>query len=115
MSKTICFDLDGVLCEQTIGDYENASPNTKMILMLNNLYEEGNRIIIYTSRFMGRNNEDVINTYKEGYNYTYKQLQDWGVKFHDLFLGKPRYDILIDDKSVFYNSDPKKIMSKIIN
>ena len=31
---------------------------------------------------------------------TFQQLQDWGVKFHQLVLGKIYYDILIDDKVV---------------
>jgi len=110
MPQTICFDLDGVLCKQTKGDYVNAVPNKEIITMLNSLFNQGNHIIIYTSRFMGRNNEDIIKTYKEGYDFTYNQLQKWGVKFHGLFLGKPRYDILIDDRAVFYNNNPEKIL-----
>ena len=47
------------------------------------------------------------------YNFTYKQLQTWGVKFHDLFLGKPRYDILIDDRSIFFDDNPEKIINNI--
>ena len=105
----ICFDLDGVICNQTTGDYENAIPNREAIEVVNNLYDEGNRIIIYTSRFMGRNNGNVIEAYREGYEFTRKQLIGWGVKFHDLYLGKPIYDLLVDDKAVFFTNDWKAI------
>ena len=29
---------------------------------------------------------------------TKHQLDSWGVKYHDLKLGKPHYDLFIDDK-----------------
>ena len=32
-----------------------------------------------------------------------KQFKEWGVKFHELKLGKPVYDLFIDDKNI--NSD----------
>ena len=102
-----------MICNQTTGDYNYAKPNKDILTMLNLLYDKGNRIIIYTSRFMGRNDGDIIKTYKDGYNFTYKQLQAWGVKFHDLFLGKPRYDILIDDRSIFFDDNPEKIINYI--
>ena len=106
MNKTtICFDLDGVICEQTKGDYQNASCKRHVVSAINDLYDNGFRIIIYTSRYMGRSDEDIIKSYKAGYNFTLNQLNDWNLKFHELFLGKPRYDILVDDKSIFYNDD----------
>ena len=38
----------------------------------------------------------------------FAQLITWGLKFHELIMGKPSYDIIIDDKSF----DFKKIGSK---
>ena len=107
--KVICFDLDGVICSQTGGDYENAVPDKQAIDVINRLYEEGNRIIISTSRFMGRNDNNVIETYKDGYDFTIKQLKKWKVKFHELDMGKPRYDFLVDDRAVFFKNDWEKI------
>lgn len=107
--KTICFDLDGVICNQTESDYDNASPNKDAISLINDLYEHGNIVIIYTARFMERNGSDVIKTHKEGYDYTVKQLKSWGVKFHELIMGKPRYDLVIDDKAVFFKEDWNEI------
>jgi hypothetical protein len=31
---------------------------------------------------------------------TEEQLNSWGVRFHDLFLGKPSGDVYIDDKAI---------------
>ena len=49
-NKTYCFDLDGTLCTNTEGDYENALPYTERISIVNDLYEKGNTIIIETAR-----------------------------------------------------------------
>ena len=66
--------------------------------MINLLYKK-NYILIYTSRFMGRNNDNVKLAEKEGYFFTYNQLKKWKLNFHELKLGKPSYDVFIDDKS----------------
>ena len=34
------------------------------------------------------------------YDLTKKQLEDWGVEYHQLFLGKPSGDYYIDDKGI---------------
>jgi hypothetical protein len=107
--KRICFDLDGVLCSLTDGKYENAVPNREAIQLVNGLHDRGCEIIIYTARFMGRNDQDVIAAYKEGYELTRRQLQQWGVRYHDLFLGKPAFDVLIDDRAVFFEPNWQKI------
>ncbi|MDO8634245.1 MAG: phosphoheptose isomerase [archaeon] len=106
--KTICFDLDNVICSQTTGDYENAVPDRTAIKLVNSLHSQGHRIIIYTSRFMGRNNNDAKAAQAEGYQFTFQQLKGWGVKFHELFLGKPKYDVLVDDRAVFLKKTGKK-------
>jgi hypothetical protein len=103
--RTVCFDLDGVICTQTDGGYAHAQPIAGAIALINCLHDEGYRIIIHTARFMGRNHGDVIATYKAGYSFTVDQLAGWGVKYHDLYMGKPAYDVVIDDRSVFFRSD----------
>ena len=30
--------------------------------------------------------------------FTKNQIEEWGIKYHELFLGKPSGDIYIDDK-----------------
>jgi len=46
---------------------------------------------------------DTHKIYSSLYQLTLGQLEDWGVKFHELVMGKLHYDILIDDKSVNSN------------
>lgn len=105
----ICFDIDGVLCEQVEGDYAQARPNLDMIAVLNRYYDRGCRIVLHTSRFMGRAGGDVIEAYRLGYEFTQQQLASWGVRYHELHMGKPRYDIVIDDRSIFYDADCNKL------
>ena len=101
--KKLCFDLVGTICTNTFGDYHNAKPYIKVIKKVNQLYEDGHEIIIFTARFMGKNNGNINDAYSEGYLFTKNQITDWGLKFHKLILGKPEYDLVIDDKSIFFN------------
>ncbi len=103
--KTICFDLDGVLCSNTWGNYIEAKPYEEAIEKVNKLFDDGNTIIIFTSRYMSRNKESIEKVYQEGYEFTLSQLNSWGLKFHKLIMGKPSYDILVDDKHIFYSYD----------
>lgn len=103
--KTFCFDLDNTLCKTIKNKYEESRPIKKKIRILNQLYDRGHIIKIFTARFMGRSNDKVSSAKQLGYLLTKKQLSLWGVKYHYLILGKPSYDILIDDKSISY--DPK--------
>tara|TARA_Y100000592_G_scaffold91377_1_gene151460 strand:+ start:19475 stop:19801 length:327 start_codon:yes stop_codon:yes gene_type:complete len=92
------FDLDGTLCTNTDGKYKDAKPIQERINKVNKLYDEGNEIIILTARGMGRYKNDCRKAYNHFYTLTKNQLSEWGIKHHDLFLGKPSGDIYIDDK-----------------
>lgn len=105
----VCFDIDGVLCDQVEGDYEDAQPHPGMIAVLNRLYDRGVTIVLHTSRFMGRTKGDRAETERIGRAFTERQLAAWGVRYHELWMGKPRYDYLIDDRSVFYDPDCARI------
>ena len=69
-------------------------------LWINDLYEQGATIILNTARGMGRYKNNSEKAYESFYKLTVKQLNSWGVKYHQLFLGKPSGDIYIDDKGV---------------
>tara|TARA_B100000963_G_C22605077_1_gene662097 strand:+ start:1388 stop:1729 length:342 start_codon:yes stop_codon:yes gene_type:complete len=103
--KILCFDIDGVICNNTWGKYENALPNKEAIKKINQLYDQNFFIKLYTARFMGRNNENISKTYQTGFEFTKKQLEKWNLKYHELIMGKPSYDIIIDDKSINYSDD----------
>tara|TARA_B100000579_G_scaffold431327_1_gene446183 strand:- start:20 stop:325 length:306 start_codon:yes stop_codon:yes gene_type:complete len=87
--KVIYVDIDGVLCENTDGDYESAKPINSNIKKINKLFLN-NRIILWTAR--------GTTTGIDWHSLTSKQMEKWGVLHHELHLGKPFYDIWIDDK-----------------
>lgn len=106
-----CFDIDGVLCDDMVGNYEKSTPRKDIINKINQLYDEGNTIKMFT----GRGSKTGID-WRE---FTEKQLKSWGVKYHELIFGKPVADVFIDDKAVnikdLQNSislSPVEIMAK---
>ena len=60
----------------------------------------GHTIIFQTARGMGRSGNSAAYAHTAFYDLTKDQLNEWGVKYHDLFLGKPAGDFYIDDKGV---------------
>lgn len=103
--QVYCFDIDGVICSTKNSDYKNSQPIYKSIKKINDLYFSGNKILIFTSRFMGRSNDNPILAKKRGYQFTFKQLKKWKLNFHKLIFGKPSFNVVIDDKSLFYKKD----------
>ena len=99
MKKIFCFDLDGVICQTKKNYYSKAKPIKKSIKLINDLYYKGYKIIIFTARFMGRSNQNQKKAKKKGYKMTYNQLKKWGLNFHKLELGKPSFDVYVDDKN----------------
>ena len=98
--KIYCFDLDGVICNTNKNhNYKLARPIQKAIKKINEIYFRGDRVIIFTARYMGRNNDNINLAKKEGYKFTYNQLKKWNVKFHKLIFGKPSFDYFVDDKN----------------
>ncbi len=102
--KKICFDLDGTLCQTINGDYNNSKPIIEAINKVNFLYDQKYYIIIFTARYMGKENGNIEKVYDRGYKFTYNQCLSWNLKFHKLILGKPEYDIIIDDKQFNYDT-----------
>ena len=93
-------DVDGTICTQSNPDYQNAKPFVDRIEILNDLFDKGHTVIYCTARGMGRTNNNQKEAIDLMYDFTKKQLDDWGVKYHMLFLGKPAGDLYIDDKGM---------------
>ena len=104
-NKILCFDLDNVLCITKSNNYKISKPIRKNINLVNKLFKKGFYIKIFTARFMGRNNNNIIKAKKQGYKFTETQLKKWNINYHQLIFGKPDYDIYIDDKSFFYDKN----------
>lgn len=96
--KIIFIDIDETIClhpetsPNEARDYEKAVPIRENIQKANNLYDQGHTIIYWTARgsVTGLDWTDLTN----------EQLNSWGVKYHEIKLGKPYYDIFIDDKAL---------------
>ncbi len=73
-------------------NYNNSTPIVANIEKVNKYYDDGHTIVYWTARGSG--------TGLDWYDVTKKQLEDWGAKHHDLKLGKPVYDLFIDDKAI---------------
>ncbi len=73
-------------------DYSTAQPYKDRIKKINKLYDEGKTIVYWTAR----GSRTGINWFQ----LTLKQLNDWGCKFTELRLGKPHYNLFIDDKNI---------------
>ena len=97
-----------------MSDYKNSRPIIKNIKTVNYLYDCGYIVKIYTARFMGRTNDNLHQSRKLGYKFTAKQLTRWKVKYHKLYFGKPSFDLMIDDKSIFYKKDWYKSVNSIL-
>jgi histidinol phosphatase-like enzyme len=108
--KTYCFDLDGVICKTNKNFYKKSKPIKAAIEKINSLHKGGNKIIIFTARYMGRCEQKITLAKKRGYLLTLNQLKKWNVKFHKLIFGKPSYDYIIDDKSINYRKDWHKFL-----
>jgi len=100
--KKFCFDIDGVICRTINSNYKSSKPNHKVIKVINKLYDQGHYIIIFTARYMGRNKENISLAKKQGYKFTFNQLKKWGLKFNKLIFGKPSFDLVVDDRSIFF-------------
>ena len=112
--KIFCFDLDGTICITKGKRYSRSKPIKEAIILINKLYSEGHVIKIFTSRYMGRNNDNINKAYKQGYKFTHKQLKSWGLKFHKLHMGKPSFDFLVDDKSIGFKKNWHSYLRKIL-
>lgn len=88
-------DIDQTICVTPIIDgkhcYDLSVPFKHRIEWINKLYDQGHTIIYWTARGSGSGLDWT--------ELTHKQLNDWGCKFHETRLGKPSYDVWVDDKA----------------
>ena len=94
----IFVDIDDTICHYSENepsgidrDYRNAIPNPDKIKVINQLYNKGHEIHYWTAR--------GTMSGKDWLQITRDQLQEWGCQYTSANVGKPAYDILIDDKA----------------
>lgn len=90
------FDLDGTICDTTYDPdtyaYIESVPRKEVVEKINELYDMGEHITIFTAR-------GAVHK-KDWGPETKKQLEDWGVKYHELRFGKPGGEIYVDDRTI---------------
>ena len=101
--KVALVDIDETICFYPAKrTYNLAEPNIENIEKINKLFNKGWRIIYWTARGGSEKSKKLGKCY---YDFTWKQLESWGCKFHDLSTGskgdyiKPPYDMVVDDKA----------------
>lgn len=102
--RTICFDIDGTLVYDL---HNNQRPIKKNVEYCNELYKNGHRIILSTSRGMISKNENQ-EAIEQTRPFIETVLQKCGVLYHELRLLKPYADLYIDDKAVPANHNLEK-------
>ncbi len=88
----IYVDVDNTITETTGTNYQNAKPLYEKIKIINELFDKGHSITYWTAR----GSVSKI----DFYDLTKAQLDAWGCKYHNFMVGKPPYDIFIDDKTI---------------
>ena len=98
--KSIVVDVDGTVCDAINRDYENALPLQPVIDKINILYEQGYKIILYTSRGMNSCHGDISLILEKNEKVLEEWLRKHGVLYHELIFGKPLGDWYVDDKAL---------------
>lgn len=106
--KTFCFDIDNTLFVTKQNFYSQSKPIKKNIKVVNQLFKKGHKIILFTARGMTTYARNVKLINKNLGSLTIRQLKKFNVKYHELIFGKPSFDYIIDDRSVFYKKNWSK-------
>lgn len=95
----IVIDIDGTLCDEVCDKITERKPYLDRISRLNEMYDNGSEIIVYTSRGMKSTGDDPLASEGKYREITESQLKAWGLKYHKLMFGKPNADVYIDNKN----------------
>lgn len=85
-------DIDDTICKTVDKDYVNSVPYKERIEKLNKLYDEGHEIHYWTARGTSSGIDWLP--------FTIEQLIRWGCMYNNISVGKPSYDVWIDDKAI---------------
>jgi capsule biosynthesis phosphatase len=99
--KKLVVDVDGTICENTNGkNYPDAPPKLDVIAKVNEYYDAGYDVTIFTARGMNIYSGDLVLIEKNLRPITEAWLRRHGVKYCRLIFGKPPADMYLDDKGI---------------
>lgn len=94
MADVIAFDIDGIITEGANSDYDDMAgcyahrrPNREVIALVNKAVEKGWCVILFTGRR------------EEHRALTRNWLFAHGVNYHFLFMEKPYFKYIVDDRA----------------
>lgn len=90
------FDIDNTITCTLGNGYTTCKVKPEVVATINKLYDDGHTIKIFT----GRGSKSGL----DWHELTEKQLKEWGIKYHELIMGKPDADFFIDDKNLSLTS-----------
>lgn len=99
-SLRICFDVDGVICD----NHDPSTPYAKrdeypwVADVFRQLQEAGHLIIIQTARYMKQTQGDQEEAFSRGFRELRKWLMDHTIPYDEIYLGKASADIYVDDR-----------------
>lgn len=110
--SSIIFDIDGTLCpiKKQNEKYEDLIPYNLMINKIQELKEQGFKIVLFTARNMRTYNGNVNLILKKTKPILEEWLKKWNIPYDELIFGKPYPGIdgyYVDDKSI----RPKELLS----
>lgn len=91
-AKVYIIDIDGTILNSPSSDYRESTPIPERIEAINKLFWQGHTIIYWTAR--GQQSG------RDWGQFTEHQLKMFGCKYTELRMGKPHYDVWIDDKAI---------------
>lgn len=117
--KTILvFDVDGTICRERDDNgnlyhpqhipYIDRPPYPFAVENINDLYDRGYEIVLFTARYMHCENQNQLNSFGRGYSELVKWCDKWGIKYSRLVFGKPSGNLYIDNHGFRLESEKGK-------
>lgn len=101
VSKTLCFDVDGVLCDDrnpTVA-YRDRVPYPWVARKLRQLREAGWKIVLQTARYMVRCYGDQAKAHEMGYEELRSWCEEHQIPYDAIYFGKAASAAYFDDKA----------------
>ena len=102
----IAIDLDGTICPIKRPDqsYQDLRPFPEAVERIRQLRKAGHYIIILTARNMATCDSNIGKVMKNIGGLTLNWLEEHGVKYDEIYFGKPNAEIYIDDRAIRFCS-----------
>ena len=92
--------------------YKYSKPFEEKIKFINYLYNKDFILNYLHQGLWAEIKERKSLAIKQGYKFTKKQLDKWGMKYDELLFGKPSFDIYIDDKNLNFKDNWPRLLKK---